>query len=148
MTWQELLDSGRIHPHRPSKRELDDLRAVVSRDLADAAVIGLSADRRFAIAYNAVLQLAKMAIACAGYRVAARPGHHQATFAALELALGKSAAILVIYFDACRRKRNAVDYDVAHVVTETETEELVRKAREFRELVEGWIASHYPQFAA
>jgi hypothetical protein len=31
------------------------------------------ADRRFATAYNAVLQLAKMVIACAGYRVAGRP---------------------------------------------------------------------------
>jgi hypothetical protein len=48
---------------------LTDLRAVIARDLQDAALSGLSADRRFATAYNAVLQLTKMVIACAGYRV-------------------------------------------------------------------------------
>jgi hypothetical protein len=39
--------------------------ALVGRDLADAQVKGLSADRRFAIAYNAALQTVNMAIACA-----------------------------------------------------------------------------------
>jgi len=42
------------------------MRALVARDLADAHVRGLSADRRFATAYNAALQTANMAIACAG----------------------------------------------------------------------------------
>ena len=32
------------------------MRALVARDLADAQVPGLSADRRFATAYNAALQ--------------------------------------------------------------------------------------------
>jgi hypothetical protein len=41
----------------------------VGRDLADAAIPGLSEDRRFATAYNAALQTGKMAIACAGYRI-------------------------------------------------------------------------------
>jgi hypothetical protein len=48
----------------------------------------LSADRRFATAYNAALQTAKMAIACAGYRLASTPGHHGLTFEAARLALG------------------------------------------------------------
>jgi len=34
--------------------------------LAAAAIPGLSAERRFAIAYNAFLELSKMAAACAG----------------------------------------------------------------------------------
>jgi len=44
------------------------LRPVIERGLADAAVPALSADRRFATAYNAALQAATMVIACAGYR--------------------------------------------------------------------------------
>jgi len=47
---------------------------VIERDLHDAGVSGLSADRSFATSYNAALQTAKMAIACAGYRVVG-PGH-------------------------------------------------------------------------
>jgi hypothetical protein len=50
------------------------MRALVARDLADAGIAGLSADRRFATAYNAALQAANIAIAfaCAGYRATAR----------------------------------------------------------------------------
>lgn len=53
------------------------MRELIARDLADAGVAGLSADRRFATAYNAALQAANMAVACAGYRITARTGHHQ-----------------------------------------------------------------------
>ena len=69
MTWQSLLQAQRIKSHRTSQQELNDLRDVVERDMQDAGVEALSADRRFATAYNAVLQLAKMVIACSGYRV-------------------------------------------------------------------------------
>lgn len=147
MSWQQLLTNHRVQTHSTSRRELDGLRAVVARDLQDARVVGLSTDRQFATAYNAVLQLAKMAIACAGYRVVGA-GHHQTTFEAVELAMGSRVSPLASYFDTCRRKRNILDYDNAQVVTETEAEELVQKAEEFRTRVEQWIAQHYPSLAA
>src|SRR5690349_6396220 len=100
MSWQTLLQTQRIRPHRTSKRELDDLRGVVKRDLEDASVPMLSADRRFATAYNAALQLAKMVVACSEYRVVG-PGHHQTTFEALEIAMGHSVSGLALYFDTC-----------------------------------------------
>jgi len=53
------------------------MRELIARDVADAAVAGLSADRRFATAYNAALQAANMAIACTGYRITAKIGHHK-----------------------------------------------------------------------
>ena len=147
MTWQELLKTERVHRQRTSKHELDDLRAVVERDLKDASLSGLSEDRRFATAYNSVLQLAKMAIACAGYRVTAKRGHHGNTFVALGLAVGPPVAKLAKYFDACRRKRNLVDYNLANVVTETELDELLEKAAEFRAMIEDWITKNHPQLA-
>jgi hypothetical protein len=45
--------------------------------------MGLSSDRRFSTAYNAALQAANMAIACAGCRVTAKTGHHKMTFGTL-----------------------------------------------------------------
>jgi hypothetical protein len=96
------------------------MRALVARDLADAAIAGLSADRRFATAYNSALQAANMAIACAGYRVTAKTGHHKMTFHSANLALGSGAGKYVDYFEACRRKRNVIDYTRSHVATETE----------------------------
>jgi hypothetical protein len=68
MSWKTLLTARKIHTHQSSKQELDELRAVVKRDLADAALPALSEDRRFATADNAALQIARMATAFAGYR--------------------------------------------------------------------------------
>jgi hypothetical protein len=115
----------------------------VDRDLADAAIPALSEDRRFATAYNAALQTAKMAIACAGYRVASVPGHHRITFEGAKMALGKSAAHVTDYFDACRRKRNEIDYTGAAIATSTEADELLLHAKAFLTTVEAWIAKKY-----
>jgi hypothetical protein len=46
MTWQRLLNSKRVQAHKTNKQELDDIRAVIERDLHhDAGLTGLSADR-------------------------------------------------------------------------------------------------------
>jgi hypothetical protein len=113
MSWKKLQAEGKVRAHEASKKELDELRAVIARDLEDAAIQELSDDRRFATAYNAALQSAKMAIVCAGYQPASTPGHHRLTFEAARLALGASAADHLDFFEACRRKRNVIDYDHA-----------------------------------
>jgi hypothetical protein len=107
VTWTQLLANNEVQPHKTSKKELDKLRAVIRRDLADASLDGASADRRFATAYNAALQAAKMAIACAGYRVVGA-GHHRISFDVVKLAIGKPADPYSDYFDRCRRKRMIV----------------------------------------
>lgn len=137
-----------MQPHTTSAAETHELRNLVARDLKDAAIPGLSADRRFATAYNAVLQLSKMAIACAGYRVVTGVGHHQKTFEASKTALGKSGEQLADYFETCRRKRNFIDYDHAEVVTDTEADELLERAQEFQVLVETWIETNHPALKA
>jgi hypothetical protein len=101
---QTLLRSKRLHRHKTSPSELDELRAVVERDLKDAAITQLSADRRFAVAYNAVQQLAKMVLACAGYRTStSHGGHHATTFEAAGLILGSTHQAQIDYFDTCRQ---------------------------------------------
>ena len=143
MSWNSLLSARRLQQHTTSKQELNELRSVVERDLADAALPGLSDDRAFATAYNAALQLSKMVIAASGYRVIGQ-GHHQTTFQAMETALGPPAGVYAAYFETCRRKRNQVDYDMAQVISETEARELFSKAQEFRQFVESWLATHHP----
>ncbi len=99
------------------------MRALIARDLEDAAIQELSDDRRFATAHNAALQ----------------------TFEAARLALGASAARHLDFFEACRRKRNVIDYDHASVATHTEAEEIVAETNDFFELVEHWIATNHPK---
>lgn len=146
MSWKTLLQSNKAHRHTTSAQEISELRRVIARDLADAAIPALSEDRRFATAYNAALQTAKIAVACAGYRIASVPGHHRLTFDWAKIAIGKSAEQLADYFDACRRKRNEIDYTGATIATATEADELLVHARAFLELVERWIESAHPKF--
>jgi hypothetical protein len=146
VTWKRLLEQGRVERHATSAREVQDLRAVVERDLRDAALPGLSEDNAFGLAYEAGLLIARMATACAGYRVRG-PGAHQATFVALEIALGSPASGAAAYFEVCRRKRNILSYDNADVASATEVTEILREARGLEVLVEGWIARRHPALA-
>jgi hypothetical protein len=146
MSWKKLLQDNKVHRHTTSVQELTEIRRLVARDLSDATIPALSEDRRFATAYNAALQTGKMAIACAGYRIASVPGHHRLTFEGTKLAVGKPVEALADYFDACRRKRNEIDYTGAAIATGTEADELVLHAISFLDLVERWIESNHPIF--
>jgi hypothetical protein len=119
LSWKLWLSRRDAVSHTTSKAELDNLRALIARDLKDAAIAGLSADRRFATAYNAALQSAKMAASCAGYRITARAGHHQLTFESIVLAMGARAQRFADYFETCRRKRNVIDYTFSNVASGT-----------------------------
>jgi uncharacterized protein (UPF0332 family) len=120
------------------------MRALIARDLADASIAGLSADRRFATAYNAALQAANMAMACAGYRIVSKIGHHRVSLESVKLVLGKSADKYADYFEACRRKRNTIDYTFSNVATETEATEILVQASEFYCKIEDWISKNHP----
>ena len=146
LNWTTLLAQHRVQTHVTSAQEMNDLRSVVARDLQDAAIENLSDDRRFATAYNAALQLGKMVIACAGYRVVGQR-HHSTTFSVLPLVLDPNVADLASYFDLCRRKRNVLDYDLAYVATETEADDLLAKVREFQNIAEEWIVKNHPTLA-
>ena len=143
MSWKKLLQERKVQHHRTTIQEVSELRRLIARDLADPSIPALSEDRRFATGYNAALQTAKMAIACAGYRIAIVPGHHGLTFEGAKLAIGKSAEHLTNCFDACRRKRNEIDYTGAAIATDTEAEELLLHTQALIELVERWIETNH-----
>jgi len=144
MPYERLLREGRIRRHRTNPREIASLFQVVERDLADAAITALSADRRFATAYNAALQTATAVMYSEGYR-AHGIGHHSTTFEFLEEAMGPGLSILAGYFDDCRRKRNRADYAGAGYISVTEAEDLLKEAREFADQVRAWIRAHHPE---
>ena len=132
MNWKRWLDKGDIQKVHVTRKSLADLASLIDRDLNDAQVESLSADRRFAIAYNAALNLASYVIRKDGYRVAAKVGHHRVTFLIAGEALGESAKNYHDYFDLCRRTRNKVDYDLAGVATDKDVAELIRQVMEFK----------------
>ena len=74
MTLQQWVDSDWLKPHTTSAQEIANLLAIVDRDLKDAAE-EISVDWRFNIAYNAVLNLCRIALYASGYRPASIAFH-------------------------------------------------------------------------
>lgn len=96
MSLSSFLDNGRLRRHTTSLEEISDLFRVVDRDLEDASLDQLSADRRFATAYNAALQLATIALHCAGYRTAGY-AHHFITIQVLPEIMGDQLQSLPLW---------------------------------------------------
>lgn len=95
--------NGWLKTHSASAREIAQLLAGSDRDLAHAAVVGLSGAWKFNIAYNGILQAAAAALAAAGYR-AERELHHYRVLQSLRHTIGLDAGSIE-RLDVCRRKR-------------------------------------------
>jgi len=136
MNLKPWISKGDLQGVQVTAKSLSDLSKLIDRDIKDAQVATLSADRRFAIAYNAALNLANYVIRKNGYRVAAKVGHHRIAFLVAATILGRSAKKHTDYFDVCRRKRNKVDYDLTGVATDGEVAELIKQVTLFKTLCE------------
>lgn len=142
---RRLLRENRLHEHQASPAETGAQIGLADRHLADAAVPGLSTDASYGCAYNAVLVLGRIVLACAGYRVStSRPGHHATTFEAVAAIMGRSQKNKCAYFDICRRKRHTLQYDAVGGATKTEAGQLLKEAHAFRKVVLSWMAKNHP----
>lgn len=72
MSLQNWLQIGHLTNHQATVAEVKNLLGVVDREIADASVAGLSDDGRFTHAYDAALQLCKLALHASGFEVAKR----------------------------------------------------------------------------
>jgi len=138
-TW---LENGWLRKHEATSQEINDLLQIVERDLQDARA-GLSNDWQFGIAYNAALKICTIVLHAEGYR-AERNLHHYRTIQALPLILGQSRKEEANYLDACRVKRNIVEYDRVGAVSDIEVRELITLVEELREDVMAWLKSRHP----
>lgn len=137
MSLQSWANNGWLRPHAPSPKEIQDLLAIVKRDLADAEG-DISADWQFGIAYNAALKLCTLLMHASGYRPEKALQHYR-TLQALPLILGPARKADADYLDACRIKRNTVEYDYAGAATRKDAQELIEFTRELRQAVLAWL---------
>ena len=117
---------------------------LVDRDMADAAVANLSAERQFLIAYEAALTLSTIPLHCGGYKTHGA-GHHRITFRIFPHFMGEEYNELAIYFESCRTKRNVGTYDRGGQISETEASELLEEVKGFKSRVEKWLRDNYPR---
>ena len=139
-TWQS---NGWLRPHQATAAQLADLLAIVERDLTDAHAKRLSADWQFGIAYNAALKLCTILLYAEGYRPERTLAHYR-TLQALPLILGDARKDDADYLDACRAKRNTVEYDMAGQASAEEARELIAFAEQLRADVLAWLRKKHP----
>ena len=49
------------------------------------------------------------------------------------------------YLDACRKKRNIVEYEQIGTVTDQDADELIEFVKEFKGEVENWLKENHPE---
>jgi hypothetical protein len=145
VTWQELLNRHVVTAAATSKSELDNLRSIVRRSLADVVIPGLTADMRFILAYDAARTLSLIIVRAEGYRPRAVGGHYN-TFIALAAA-DPAFATLSSYFNNCRMLRNQSEYDFAGGVSDGDADELLLEVQKFATDAEAWIGARHPHLA-
>lgn len=139
------LESGDIERRAADRKEIARLLAVVDRYLHDADVRSLSADGRFANAYEAGLTLATIVLRASGYRTrTSGGGHHFRTIDLLPTLLGAQERSRAAYLNKCREKRHRVAYQEAGKTSAKEVEELLDEVLHLRNDVIAWLKHTHP----
>ena len=144
MSLKSWLQNGWLTKHETSREEIGNLLGVADRDLCDCQSVGLSADWKMNIAYNAALQAATAALAVCGYR-ASRDSHHYRIIQSLAYTIAAKNE-LIAQFDQFRKKRNIGGYEQAGLVSDAEADEMIALAQELRNEAEAWIRKKDPKF--
>ncbi len=144
MTLQDWLSSGWLKRHTTSSQEIGDLLKKVDRDISEAAKDEITLDWRLAIAYNACLGCATIALHASGYRLPGGAGQHYRTIQSLRFTINPGPGT-VISLEAISKKRAIVNYDAAGTITEAELIEARKLASELKSLALSWLDRNYPE---
>lgn len=142
MSLSDWAKAGWLKAQVPTRAQIAKIFGVVDRDLEDSKR-NLSPDGQFNIAYNSALQLCAIALLAEGWKPDKLNAHHR-TISALPLILGTDRRDDADYLDACRAKRNGLEYDAAGRVSAKEAKELREFAVELREAVVTWLGDAHP----
>ncbi len=142
MSLKNWLKNGWLKPHKTSKQEIGNLFKIVDRDLGDAQRKDVSPDWRFGIAYNAALKLCTILLYCEGYKSENTYAHYR-TIQSLPLILGNDRSNDAAYLEACRIKRNIVEYDYAGSTSDSEADELIGFVKKLYAEVSEWVVKDH-----
>ncbi|MFO7624783.1 MAG: HEPN domain-containing protein [Anaerolineales bacterium] len=135
MTYDRLLRSNRIKPHKSNQNEIKQLLELAKRDL-NTAMRNLeeAPDWAYSIAYNSILQAGRALMFFTGYRPRGSE-QHATVVEFVEERLGPTFSNQVKLFDQMRRKRHRVIYEVSGLVSRKEAEQAIEFAKKFVEQI-------------
>jgi uncharacterized protein (UPF0332 family) len=144
MTLKDWVDLKLLRVEAASADEIRDLKTVVETRLSDAQVKKVSADWRFAAAYNALLASATMALRASGYRVPVHAGQHMRTLESLQYTI-RADDKLIRKLKNFANKRGTAIYEVAGAVSEQEVRSIIAAAEDLHNRVIQWFNEHHPE---
>ena len=145
MSLEAWSDASLIARHQSSPQEIADLLDIARTDLRDAAIPELSAKRKLASSYNAILSLARAALRAPGFRVSKGTGsHHYYAIQSLRYTVGFEPADIV-KIEAIQKKRHVGEYVRAADVSEGMAEDTQAFARSIQSRIRRWLEENHPE---
>jgi hypothetical protein len=141
MSLKQWENNGWLRPHKTSPQEIKNLFEIVDRDIKVSAKKDVDSDWRFGIAYNAALKLCTILLYSSGYRPERNLAHYR-TLQALPEILGSEHQKDADYLDACRKKRNIVEYEYTGAASQKDADELIDYVKELKEGVVKHLAKN------
>lgn len=143
MSLKQWEDNGWLKSETASRDEIRNLLVIVDRDIRDSQET-VSTDWKFGIAYNAALKLCTILLRSEGYRPA-HGNHHYRTIMSIPEIVGSDWTENAEYLNACRIKRNTLEYDYAGCTTTEDVAELLEFLKGFRKTVIELLGSTHPE---
>ena len=142
---QWLQRNNWLRPHEPSLPEIEQLLAVVDREISDAQAQGLSADGQFQHAYDASLQLCTIALYACGYDAQKGQSKHKRTIDSLQYTLGADWSEVADHIERASRLRGQATYERIGVVSQRDADELLEVAQQLRSDVLQWLKTDHAE---
>ncbi|MHB1514092.1 MAG: DNA-binding protein [Acidiferrobacter sp.] len=137
MTLDNLIGT-QLEAVEPDRAGVKRLLEAANRSLSDAALVDLSNEGRFDMAYKAVMQIASAALLAHGYRTPTnRPGHHQTMIQCLPKTISVDRDTMIL-LDGLRKQRNVIDYS-GDTVSASMVNEAVDQARLLMGRIREWL---------
>ncbi len=144
MSLNDWKRNGWLRQHAPDKVEIQQLLAVVERDLRVGNDANMDPDWRFVAAYNAALQCAAVALHASGFAEPKGGGAHQRTIDTLKFTIGDDGQA-IDELQAFRSKRGGTIYEKIGIASPTEITEICILAASLRDRVLAWLRQTHPQ---
>jgi len=145
MSLEQWRQNAWLQRSEPNIPEIQQLFAVVDREIADASVEAVSDEGRFEHAYDAALQLCVIPLRSLGYRVPKGESLHKRAIDSLRYTLGESHADTSNCLERYSRTRGRIVYEQIGVVNRQDVEDLLSIAQHLRAEVIEWLRATRPE---
>ena len=138
-------DKGLLEPFKIERAQIAKYIQAAYQDLNEAKTTFKVSDKAaYLFAYTAMLKIGRALLFLKGYRPKG-PAQHETVVEAANSILGSGFKELTRQFDAMRKKRNRLIYDIGDLVSHSDAEKAFKAADEYVNRVRKFMEDNDPQ---